>query len=60
VVGSQIGFGLVAGLTEAHRPALRELAREWGNTIRAEDGVGEAIRLIEQYITNLNNPMPGR
>jgi sterol 3beta-glucosyltransferase len=43
---------LAAALAQAHSPALRARAHELGYLIRAEDGVGEAVRLIEQHAAN--------
>jgi UDP:flavonoid glycosyltransferase YjiC (YdhE family) len=40
---------LAAGIHAALDPAMRARAAELGAKIRAEDGVGNAVRLIEQY-----------
>lgn len=43
---------LAAALAQANGPALRARASELGRLIRAEDGVGEAVRLIERHAAN--------
>ena len=43
---------LAAAFAQANSPALRARAHELGCLIRAEDGVGEAVRLIEQHAAN--------
>jgi sterol 3beta-glucosyltransferase len=43
---------IVAALSQAASPALQARARELGQLIRAENGVGEAVRLIEQHAAN--------
>ena len=43
---------LAAAFAQANSPALRARAHELGRLIRAEDGVGEAVRLIEQHAAN--------
>jgi sterol 3beta-glucosyltransferase len=40
---------LIAAFAQADAPALRGRAQEVGRLIRSEDGVGEAVRLIEQH-----------
>ncbi len=40
---------LAAAFAQANNPALRARAHELGRLIRTEDGVGEAVRLIEQH-----------
>ena len=40
---------LTAAFEQANDPALRRRAQETGRLIRAEDGVGAAVRLIEQH-----------
>ncbi len=40
---------LAAALAQTNSPALQARAHELGRLIRAEDGVGEAVRLIEQH-----------
>ncbi len=39
---------LAAALKQAEKPGLQQRAREIGRLIRAEDGVGECVRLIEE------------
>jgi sterol 3beta-glucosyltransferase len=41
--------GLAGALAQADDPVLRARAGAIGNQIRAEDGVGEAVRLIEAH-----------
>lgn len=42
--------GLAAAINEAlNNPQMRQKAAQLGGRIRAEDGVGNAVRLIEQY-----------
>jgi len=37
----------VAALNQVDDPALRECAQETGRMIRLEDGIGQAVRIIE-------------
>jgi sterol 3beta-glucosyltransferase len=46
---------LTGAFAQADSPGLRERAREVGQRIGADDGVGEAVRLIEQYAANRHN-----
>ena len=43
---------LIAALSEVESDSLRRQASRIGKTIRAEDGIGEMIKLIETFNTN--------
>ena len=47
---------LTAAFTKANGAACRVRAQETGRLIRAEDGVGRAVRLIEQHAANMASP----
>jgi sterol 3beta-glucosyltransferase len=53
-VGRLSGKGMVGAMVEAESNAVRERAQAAGRRIRGEDGVGEAVRLIEGYAGGLN------
>ena len=46
---------LTGAFTQADNPGIRARARELGLLISTEDGVGEAVRLIEQYAAKRHN-----
>ncbi|MFC6659858.1 hypothetical protein [Deinococcus multiflagellatus] len=46
---------LADALRQTQTPALRERAADLGRRIRTEDGVAEAIRLIEGYAQTLGH-----
>jgi sterol 3beta-glucosyltransferase len=46
---------LTHAIAEAESDALRERAQLIGQKIRTEDGVGEAVRLIEKYSNDFHN-----
>jgi hypothetical protein len=43
-------------MEHADNPNTQARAREVGNLIRLEDGVGEAVRLIEQLVIDPYHP----
>jgi sterol 3beta-glucosyltransferase len=49
---------LTRALAQADDPALRARAQAVGRQIRAEDGIGEAVRLIEEHANAFNDAHP--
>ncbi|NJN79435.1 MAG: hypothetical protein HC797_02645 [Anaerolineales bacterium] len=47
---------LAQAIVEAESNVIRQQAQAIGQVIRGEDGVGEAIRLIESYVFEFENP----
>jgi hypothetical protein len=49
---------LSSALVKANCAALRSRAREVGQVIGSEDGVGEAVRLVEEHAANARRVSP--